>query len=236
MRHFLLFLVALWPMVEILGQETLVPLNGRPELYQIAAKQGFQKAAAATDTMDLPFFDDFSDYFNKKFDNYYWPDTARWVDRQAFVNDNLPKDPMSVGVVTLDGVNFLGQPYNWLATNAGASADTLTSVPLKLEGKSNVILSFYYQAGGISSYGPEFSDKLVLEFKDVDTVWTEMWSTSGISDDSTFFRVMVPVDSSYHLFDGFQFRFRNYATLHTNGDFWHLDYIELDEGDRWMIH
>ncbi|MFT4681055.1 MAG: hypothetical protein ACI9FU_000636 [Granulosicoccus sp.] len=232
MKRQLLFCLAIICSVAGTAQETLVPLSSRSELHELNEKQSYKKSAAA-DTMELPFFDDFSDYFNKKFDNYYWPDAKRWVDRQAFVNDNLPNDPMSVGVVTLDGVDILGQPYNWLAGNAGASADTLTSVPLKLDGKSNVILSFYYQAGGISTYSPEFGDRLVLEFKDLDTVWTEMWATNGIDDDSTFFRAMVPIDSAYHLYDGFQFRFRNYATLHTNGDFWHLDYIELD-ADRIM--
>ena len=227
-RHLLFFLATICSAVSE-AQETIVPLNSRSELYQLKEKRSFEKSAAAPDTMELPFFDDFSDYFNKKFDDYYWPDTNRWVDRHAFVNDNLAKDPISVGVVTLDGVNELGQPDNWLASNTGAPADTLTSVPIDLEGKSGVILSFYYQAGGNSTYGPEFSDRLLLEFKS-DTIWEEVWSTAGITDDSTFYRVMVPVDSAHHLYDGFQFRFRNFASLHSNGDFWHLDYIELDEG------
>jgi hypothetical protein len=230
MKRYLLFFLAFIYWFNLVAQETIVPLNSRSELYQLQDKRSFRKNVAAIDTLELPFFDDFSDYFNKKFGAYFWPDTNRWVDRHAFVNDNLAKDPISVGVVTLDGVNEFGQPDNWFASNTGAPADTLTSVPINLEGKSNVILSFYYQAGGNSTYGPEFSDKLLLEFKDVDAVWTEMWATNGISDDSAFFRVMVSVDSSYHLFDGFQFRFRNYASLHSNGDFWHLDYIELDEG------
>ena len=103
------------------AQEMIVPLNSRSELYQLQEKRGdFRKSATPPDTLDLPFFDDFSDYFNRKFDDYYWPDTLRWMDRHAFVNDNLPNDPMSIGVVTLDGVDYLGQPYNWLASNTGA--------------------------------------------------------------------------------------------------------------------
>ncbi|MFT4524201.1 MAG: hypothetical protein ACI85F_000342 [Bacteroidia bacterium] len=230
MKRQLLFCLAIICSVAGTAQETLVPLSSRSELYQLNEKFPFRKSAAAADTLELPFFDDFSDYFNKKFDDYYWPDASKWIDRHAFVNDNLAKDPYSIGVVTLDGVNSLGQPNNWFASNTGAPSDTLTSVPINLESKSDVILSFYYQAGGISTYGPELSDKLLLEFKDVDSVWTEVWATNGITDDSTFFRVMIPVDSAYHLYDGFQFRFRNYASLHTNGDFWHLDYIKLDEG------
>lgn len=230
MKRFPLFFLAVICCFNAFAQEVIVPLNSRSELYQLKEKHSFRKSAAAPASLELPFFDDFSDYFNKKFDDYYWPDTNRWVDRHAFVNDNLAKDPISVGVVTLDGVNEMGQPDNWLASNTAAPADTLTSVPINLEGKSDVILSFYYQAGGNSTYGPEFSDQLLLEFKDIDTVWTEVWVTAGITDDSTFFRVMVPVNSADYLFDGFQFRFRNYASLHSNGDFWHIDYIELDEG------
>ena len=234
MRIPLFALVGLLCAFQAAAQEMIVPLNSRSELYMLDKKRGdFRKSATPPDTMELPFFDDFSEYFNKKFDDYYWPDTLRWMDRYVFVNDNLPKDPMSIGVVTLDGVDELGQPYNWLAGNTGVLCDELTSVPLNLEGKDSVILSFYYQAGGNSTYAPEEEDELILEFLDEDSTWNEVWSTPGLDDDTSFFLAMVPIDSLYYLYKGFQFRFMNYATQHTNGDFWHIDYVQLDE-DRTM--
>ena len=44
-----------------------------------------------------------------------------------------------------------------------------------------------------------------------------------------FEQVYIALDSPNYLYDGFQFRFRNYASITGNNDHWHLDYIFIDE-------
>lgn len=58
-----------------------------------------------------------------------------------------------------------------------------------------------------------------------------MWEAEGyILEDFDFQRAMIPVDDEKYLFDGFQFRFRNFASLSGSVDHWHVDYVELDDG------
>lgn len=215
------------------AQEQLYPLMGNLHLLkhrEFPVDLLNEQRAAAGDT--LPFFDDFSEPFNKKpYPGGYWPDQSRWTDFQAFINDNLPIDPISVGVATLDGVDGLGRPYSWFASNFSQPADTLTSVPIDLSNTTDtVILSFFYQPGGRSSYDPEPGDSLIVQFKDdTDSTWHSVWSTEGSDSDSSWQLVMLPVQLNIFLHDSFQFRFRNYASLHSNGDFWHIDYVMLDD-------
>ena len=78
----------------------------------------------------------------------------------------------------------------------------------------------------------------------LETVWEHVWSTPGM-DLKTFkntyggyFRqVRIPITNTNYFNNGFQFRFRNYASLDyqnyepswaDNASYWHLDYIRLD--------
>jgi hypothetical protein len=92
-----------------------------------------------------------------------------------------------------------------------------------------VYLTFYYQARGYGNK-PEKTDSLVLEFLDVDTSWISIW---GVSVDSiafdTFYRFDYHLSQAQFLFDGFQFRLRNYADKRGNNDHWHVDYVILDK-------
>ena len=199
-----------------------------PVLEAYAKKHGGLTARNITspDTLNLPFYDDFSDAV-------VVPVQDRWMDFYAYVNLDMPVAPPSFGVATFDGLNQYGRAYNIVNSNSHGVADYLTSAPIDLNylPSDSVHLSFYYQATGLGNR-PEEEDSLVLEFNSpVDTLnWIHVWSTPGGLNDTVFRAVHVPIVDTIFLKRGFQFRFKNYATLSGNLDHWHVDYILLDEG------
>ena len=50
------------------------------------------------DTVELPFFDDFSGRSHR-------PDPGHWTDDYAYVNNSYSGDPVTIGVATLDAVD-----------------------------------------------------------------------------------------------------------------------------------
>ncbi len=190
--------------------------------YLQSQSQGSIFMKNETDTLDLPFLDDFS------YQGPY-PKAENWCNYSVFVNPTLSKEPPSIGVATFDGLSQSGSPYNM--TGAG---DTLTSSAFRLANYSEadeVYLSFFYQAKGWGDK-PEVGDSLIVEFKLNDTTWVTVDGFDGldasVTADSippfTFHNIAVP--SSY-LYDGFQFRFRNYSSGKGQVDLWHVDYVRL---------
>ena len=156
-----------------------------------------------------------------------------WLDRYPGVYRNIhfPISPPSLGVATFDGTAWNGLPYNnFLTPNAQGSADTLTSKPINLNYNpvSGVYLSFYYQAKGRGN-APEFIDSLFLEFRSPVKRWTRVWGKTGFDpgNDTAFKKVTLHITDTSWLKTGFQFRFRNYATLVGNCDHWHIDYVRI---------
>jgi len=102
----------------------------------------------------------------------------------------------------------------------------------------SIYLSFYFQPQGMGGNAPENTDSLVLEFKTPLSDWKHIWSSPGFSD-TVFHKVVIPLNSSF-LVNGFQFRFYNYASIGninfpsfaSNVDFWNLDYVYLNSGQR----
>jgi hypothetical protein len=187
--------------------------------------QKIRKTGNFNDTIALPFIDDFS-YSGP------YPSSDLWLDNSVYVNANLAIDAPTIGVATFDGANYLGAPY---ANLGQGSSDTLTSTGIKLAGKSsssNIKLSFFYQPKG---YGdkPGSSDKLMVEFKDLNDTWVEVWShidTTGTNETPRFNFVTINISSSAYFYDGFQFRFRNEASFTGFRDMWHIDYVRVTEG------
>jgi len=163
------------------------------------------------------------------------PKNVNWMDNFAWWNTTNPIEPITIGVATLDGLNEFGLPYNKSVTNAYGEADVLTSKPIDLTGtglSSDVYLSFFFQAGGLGD-NPNEEDSLVVEFKGQDGVWTRKWSTAGMPS-SKFKQIYVPIyenslDSLIYSNSDFQFRFKNYASLSGNNDWWNIDYVRLDK-------
>jgi hypothetical protein len=180
---------------------------------------------ADTDTLELPFIEDFSDGPQK-------PNPVKWLDADVLINSDYPIKPPSIGVATFDGLDGYGKPY--AASISQGSADTLTSSPINLRYQSgdSIYLSFFYQPKGLGNF-PEYVDTFQLEFKNPnDTVWRYAWSSKGEDFPQSyqdFKQVMIPIRDTAYLKKGFQFRFRNYAQLNGSYDHWHLDYIRLDK-------
>ena len=182
-------------------------------------------------SMSLPFFDDFA---SPTFAGEDGPDElVRWSDGSARRTMTYAIDPPTIGTATLDGLRANGFPYTF-NPDAYGWADTLTSVPIDLAGRTpedNIHLVFFYQGGGRGN-APDENDSLVVEFLAPDggdeLGWFPVWSAIGAEMD-TFALASVPVDQLIHLQDGFRFRFRNHGALAGNVDLWHIDYVLLDD-------
>jgi len=153
-----------------------------------------------------------------------YPDSAWWLDKDAFINRDYPIAPPTLGVATLDGVGPSGKPYD-ITASAGSSspADTLTSKPINLGGllpSDSVRLSFFWQAQGRGNF-PDKNDSLLLQFKNPsitnDSIaWTTVWFHTGFNttiSDSAFHLVMIKIDSTAFLKNGFQFPFSFFLLL-----------------------
>jgi hypothetical protein len=170
------------------------------------------------------FFQDSATQFFAVLNN---PD-AFWLDDFAYHNYRFAVQPRTLGVVTFDGLDQNGYPYQIGSTSTNY-ADFLTSKPLDLQpytASDSLYFSFLYQAQGLGDI-PEQSDSLVLEFyaKDVDQ-WFRVWSTSGESS-SPFKVAHLPIVDQKYFKKGFQFRFKNYGSLSGMLDLFHLDYVHL---------
>ncbi len=204
------------------------------------------RASSISDTISLDtvkgFLDDFS------YEGPY-PDTSLWLDNQVFINRGYPKAPVTIGVATFDGLNEKGYPYDFsVSSTSSSSADSLTSKPINLFSYINngspvnysvgdsLYFSFYYQPQGIGN-APDSGDSLVLEFKAPGiSSWKHIWSENGhalADDDSSWTLVMILIKDIQYLQKGFQFRFRNYATISGNFDHWSIDYVYLNKNRTW---
>lgn len=215
------------------AQEMLMDLRSNALLrHWDEVERAYQNSDRAVgDTLDLPFFDDFSEPFSRLRTNVdLYPNQDRWIGKTVYQNNHMAVNPISQGVLTFDGLNEFGLAYGF-GFSLPFIADSLLSKPLKLLGAADsVILSFYYQAQGLGN-APEEEDILVLEFKDTAENWTRVWEAEGyVLEDFKFNRVAIPVVGEEYLFNGFQFRFLNYASRSGNVDHWHIDYVELDQG------
>lgn len=172
--------------------------------------------------LTLPFLDDFSQ-------EHIYPDQNLWMDFNVHVNCGFADEPKSYGVVTFDGLDSIGNPYDFSSSTSYGPADTLTSHPINTTAPvDSLYLSFYYQPQG-NGNKPETKDSLRLEFFRLsDSSWVRMWGVEG-SANQPFQQVMIPVDTSFQN-NAFQFRFINWATLSGNVDHWNLDYVYLNEG------
>lgn len=164
------------------------------------------------------------------FVDYNDPNTI-WVDKFAFHNYSFAFEPWSLGVATFDGVDENGMPYHFGNLSAHEPADVLTSRPINLAGKTNVYLTFIYQAQGHGD-DPELNDSLILDFWVVDSNrWiTSGWYVLGDVAPNQWDTVHWAIPTSL-LDDGFRFRFRNWATTSGALDHWHIDYVLLKDND-----
>lgn len=174
--------------------------------------------------------------------NFYFvdvPPNIYYTDRDVLLNNTFPILPPSIGVVTFDGLDRNGLPYD-MKNPRTVEADYLTSAPLQMGnlGDTNVYMSFYFQPQGISLDGPEPMDSLALDFYNPTLdKWSNLWRVNSLNPNinnepraiDTFYQALIKIPNQFHQ-NGAQFRFRAYA--HSSGAFdqWHLDYIYLNSG------
>lgn len=183
------------------------------------------------DTLDLPFFDDFSR-------NYGYPDTKLWSDVFTFINNTYPDNPVSIGVATFDAINSSG--YLNGDSDIPFESDFLTSMPLNLDypGQNDTWLTFFFQPQGLGDE-PETGDSLTVEFySPAMDEWKSVWSIEG-HPVAPFTQVWIQVADTSYFHTGFRFRFKNYASFpksqsfqgyDSNTDHWNIDYVYLDKG------
>ncbi|MBX2900132.1 MAG: T9SS type A sorting domain-containing protein [Cyclobacteriaceae bacterium] len=182
--------------------------------------------------LSLPFWDDFARVHNVV-------DPALWEDgTSVWVNSGMGINPPSYNVVTFDGLNAQGQPYNVNDILAKGFADKLVSAPIRMDEvapaeRTAVAITFFYQFKG-NGEAPDAGDALSLHFKNSTGQWIQVWSieNNGTLPPDRFIRITLPILNATHDFfhDTFQFRFQNFARLSGPYDTWHLDYIYINNG------
>lgn len=178
----------------------------------------------------LPFFDDFTS------SDTLLRDTLWLYGNSVLLNNGLGVRPPSRNVVSFDGADSLGKPYNINDVLAKGFADKLVSQPIRMDlvsgpDRSTVFFSFFYQLQGHGE-PPDPGDQLILSFKAQDGTWEDVYvlETNVSMNPDIFQQVIVPVADDRFFHDTFQFRFRNYARLSGPYDTWNVDYVYLNKG------
>jgi len=213
------------------AQEVVTGLQSNSILTGKSDEKMSNKGTTLADTLQLPFFDDFSK-------QTFYPDPKNWIDNFVFINNTYSDSQISSGIATFDALNSKGRLYE-TASPSGFEADHLTSKPLDLNYTSsdNIWFSFVFQAGGLAD-SPEAKDSLTLQFlAPAENKWYSVWRALG-NTNKKFRTVIIPVNQARFLKKGFQFRFINYASLSPNlsdpsmvgnCDMWNIDYLLLDK-------
>jgi hypothetical protein len=149
------------------------------------------------------------------------------MDNFVFINNHLAFNQISKGVATFDGLNQHGRAYDINKINTD-TADVLTTHPIDLTGVTDtVILSFYYQAGGLCEV-PSSNDSLTVRFFNPTTLqWNSVWRAVGIGDTTRFRLAQIPVTNPDYLKNGFQIQFMSYGSTAGGYDVWHIDYLRM---------
>ncbi len=170
MRRAAILVFLLTALVYLNGQEIITGLQFneaiRHHVKELKEKGIDKKTTSAAQALELPFFDDFSNY------NIY-PDQNLWIGKSVFVSKDFPMFPTNAGAATFDAIDEKGAVY-LDATWIPFKADEMTSQPIRLDSVfspvikelspgDSLYLSFYYQPQGAGDE-PESWDTLVLEF------------------------------------------------------------------------
>ncbi len=227
---FLYFIFVFIVLINSAAQEVVTGLQSNYSISKTRDNHAINKGIATQDTLLLPFFDDFSG-------QSVFPDKSRWLDDFVFINNTYSDRQITEGIATFDALNNTGRLYEQ-ASSTGFEADHLTSKPINLKypASENIKLSFFYQAGGLSD-APESKDSLTLQFlAPEESKWYSVWKAEGTTD-QRFKPIIIPVNQTRFLKNGFQFRFINYASLSPNlidpsmignSDIWNVDYVLLN--------
>lgn len=214
----------------LFAQEKLINNLYNSKLHNYSKSNNKKDLKLSIDTLELPFFEDFSN-------SEVYPDVNKFIDKYAYINNDYPINNISYNVASLDALDDEGAVYYFLTSMNSKITDYLSSVPINLNypASDSIYFSFFYQCGGNGNM-PEFNDSLVLQFKNSNDEWHSVWYKEGGVIMDSFNLVLIPILSSDFLFSAFQFRFLNYASIssnyepswRSNCDVWNIDYIKID--------
>lgn len=230
--------------IPLLAQDTLTPLYYNPYLQSKKGANAATQKIMVTggDTIELPFYEDFST-------SGPYPDQNKWMNsKSVYVNNHYGRNPRSIGVATFDGLKSTGYPYKPYGSSSVENSDTLTSKYIRLDSitgssiaiqpNDSVYLSFYYQPRGYGHY-PSTSHTLILDFYNPTTqTWVTKMTISRSGSgayqvkDTTFTRVMIPITDPDYFKQNFRFRFRNKSSGVGAVNHWNIDniYLNYDRG------
>ncbi len=182
--------------------------------------------------LNLPFWDDFS-----YSDSLTYPQENLWqYGKSVYLNNGLGILPPSKNVVTFDGVDSLGKPYNINDVLAKGFADKLVSQSIRMDLvdpalRNTVYLSFYYQVQGHGE-PPDNGDVLTVSYLNSSNTWETVYTIENNASlqPDIFYQVLLPVTDVRFYHAAFQFRIRNFARLSGPYDTWNVDYIYLNTG------
>lgn len=227
-----------------LGVATLDALDENGRIYSHADAEGFRADTLTSNPIRLDY--NFALNRNMRLSDslylsfYYQPGGGSYSGLEWERRGNQPEGYDSLilefGYAT-GGTYFAGYDYCEYVLQEGESylvGDTLQNP--YIQGLIYVFEESMYE--GMSVMLP--CDSIILD----EYYWEEVWSTPGTSldawlseDEKCFFKqVLIPIRDDSWLIDKFQFRFRNLASLESNGiagwagnvDQWHIDYVRLD--------
>lgn len=206
------------------AQLNVAPVNSFRSTPTPAQKNG----SARIQALQLPFFDDFAG-------NDVQPDPLYWQPRSnVYINNTMTTRQPSMNVATFDGLKSNGQPYNTDSYMAWGGTDTLTSLPIDLQGltaSDNVYLSYYLLPKGFGEL-PDSMDLFYVEFLNQLGKWelaTDSVQTGGWITDM-FQQKFIKISNPGFFHAGFQFRFRAMGRQSGGFDTWNLDYVYLNKG------
>jgi len=213
-------------------KDTIIPITVYPDRYSFYL---FDDPALTKPTPlgTIPAKPNYINWLRPSYEGYSSiPDSLGFVANNGGVtiNDGFEINPISHGIATFNGINYLGIPYS--NSNVNGFADVLLSLPFDLSAYTltdSIYMSFFWQPGGLGEL-PDTSSFLRLEFKDNANNWIPVWTKHGgdstLAD--TFMVAMIPFDSTNYLHKNFQYRFRSYGNLYGGFDVWNIDYIYID--------
>ena len=84
------------------AQEVVIGLQSNPLIRSAWEKSDKRKSLKVYDTLNLPFFDDFSK-------PTVYPDQSKWLDNFVFINNTYSNQQKTAGVATFDALDNTGR-------------------------------------------------------------------------------------------------------------------------------
>lgn len=181
-----------------------------------------QARLTATQSLNLPFWDDFS---SGKLNPQLWQNTGG-----TSINNTMTLTAPTQFVATFDGLKADGKPYDFSNALAQGATDTLLSQVIDLAQyapSDSLYLSFFWQNRSLGDT-PETTDSLCVQFYTSGGIWQTVWRVQGNTAAVNFQQAFVRVQAkNLYLHRNFQFRIVAFGRQSGLFDVWHIDYVYL---------